>query len=180
MVLFVLLMKAETENVGFIELRPDVNLRISVRNSLSESEIRENVVFNRMETIEQDETSRESPYHFELRWEGSKKQSILRNLNEKEFATAVKKKKKYKKGSPRKYVADDDNGVNWVPLCAFDCRGMEPYEFNPMAEEFIITSENGYRFDEGIEFEDGEWTDYDSENDCPVSIQNLEFKFEAV
>ncbi|OEU17130.1 hypothetical protein FRACYDRAFT_207458 [Fragilariopsis cylindrus CCMP1102] len=178
-VIFILFMKAETENVGEIELRSDINLRISVKNSLSE-ETRENIVFNRSETVEQYEGDREAPYHFSLRWEGSKKPSILRALNDKEIATALKKKKKYKGGLPRKFTGDDGDCLSWVPLCAFECRGLEPYAFHPMTDEFVITSENGFRFDEDIELEDNEWADYDAENDVPVSIQDVEFKFEAV
>eukprot|EP00339_Tiarina_fusa_P007818 CAMPEP_0117072104 /NCGR_PEP_ID=MMETSP0472-20121206/50712_1 /TAXON_ID=693140 ORGANISM="Tiarina fusus, Strain LIS" /NCGR_SAMPLE_ID=MMETSP0472 /ASSEMBLY_ACC=CAM_ASM_000603 /LENGTH=86 /DNA_ID=CAMNT_0004795995 /DNA_START=38 /DNA_END=294 /DNA_ORIENTATION=+ len=86
MVLFFLMMKAETENVGTIELRKNVNLRISVSNPLSGDETRENVVFNPSETLEQEEGAREPAHHFGLKWEGSKKKSILQALDEKEAA----------------------------------------------------------------------------------------------
>jgi len=181
MVLYMLFMKAETENVGEIRLRTkDVNLRISVRNTLSDWEKRENVVFDPSVLEEQeDENSREPPSHFSITWEGSKKASVLRCLDAKETATALKKKKKYKEGAPRAFTGDDGND-NWVPILALECRGLEPYDFSPMKDEFEITSENGYRFDEEIEFEDGEWADYDADNDCPVSVSELQFKFEAV
>jgi len=183
MVLYMLFMKAETENVGEIRLRTeDVNLRICVRNTLSDWETRENVIFNPSELDEQeDESSREPPSHFSIKWEGSKKASVLRHLDVKEIATVLKKKKKkkYKEGAPRAFTGDDDNDT-WVPILAVECRGLEPYDFRPMKDEFVITSEDGYLFDEEIEFEDGEWADYDEKNDCPVSITELEFKFEAV
>eukprot|EP00536_Pseudo-nitzschia_multiseries_P003691 jgi/Psemu1/252903/estExt_Genewise1Plus.C_580030 len=181
MVLYMLFMKAETDNVGEIQLRTkDVNLRIDVRNSLSDWEKRENVIFNPSETQEQDdESSREPPSHFSITWEGSKKASVLRYLDSQETATALKKKKKYKGGAPRAFTGDDSND-QWVPIMAVECRGLEPYAFHPMKDEFVISSENGYVFDEEIEFEDGEWADYDAENDCPVSISSLEFKFDAV
>lgn len=180
MVLYMLFMKAETENIGEIQVRTqDVNLRISVRNSLSDWEIRENVVFNPSEVDEQeDESAREPPSNLSIRWEGSKKASVLRYLDDKETATALKKKK-YKKGGPRAFTGDDSNDT-WVPLLAVECRGLEPYAFHPMKDEFVISSEGGCVFDEEIEFEDGEWAEYDAENDCPVSISSLEFKFEAV
>merc|ERR1719343_1426024 len=181
MVLYMLFMKAETENVGEIRLRrEDVNLRISVRNTLSDWEKRENVIFNPSELEEQaDESSRETPSHFSITWEGSKKASVLRSLDTKETATALKKKKKYKEGAPRAFTGDDGNDT-WVPIMALECRGLEPYEFLPMKDEFIIISENGFVFDEDVEFVDGEWADYDAENDCPVAISDLEFKFEAL
>uniref|UniRef100_A0A7S3VGS2 Uncharacterized protein n=1 Tax=Chaetoceros debilis TaxID=122233 RepID=A0A7S3VGS2_9STRA len=181
MVLYMLMMKAETEGIGEIKLRTEnVDLRISVRNSLSDWEIRENVIVNPSELEElDDENSRESPSHFSLKWEGSKKPSVLRCLDAKETVAALKKKKKYKEGGPRAFTGDDSTDV-WVPILTFECRGLEPYEFRPMKDEFVIISEGGYLFDEEIEFEDGEWADYDADNDCPVSISELEFKFEAV
>jgi Eukaryotic protein of unknown function (DUF866) len=178
MVLFLLYIKCEMENVGEIQLRSDANLRISVRNPLSDSEVRENVVFNPSETVEQDESSREPDHHFRLKWEGSKKASVLRVLDANEAAAALKKKKQHKDGPPRSCTGED--GGNWVPMLAMECRGLEPYAFHPMKDEFIITSEGGTQFDEDIEFGDGDWADYDAENDCAVSLEDIQFKFEAV
>jgi hypothetical protein len=162
-----------------IELRRDANLRISVMNPLSGDEVRENVVFNPNETVEQGEGARESPHHFTLKWEGSKKASILQVLNEKEVASALKKKKKkYKGETPRSYTGDDSS--NWVPILAMECRGLEPYAFHPMQDEFVISSEGGFTFDEEIELGEGDWADYDADNDMPVSLDELKFKFESV
>ena len=171
------MMKAECENVGSVELLKNVNLRISVSNPLSGDEIRENVVFNPSETLEQDESAREPAHHFALKWEGSKKTSILQCLDEKEAASALKKKK-YKGDKPRAYIGDDSG--SWVPLLLVECRGLEPCAFNPMTDEFVITSERGYKFDEEIELGEGEWADYDADNDCPVSMEEIEFKWESV
>jgi len=178
MVLFFLMMKAETENVGEIVLRRNSNIRISVLNPLSGDEVRENVVFNLSETVEQDESAREPPHHFTLKWEGSKKASILQVLDEKETASALKKKKKFKGEKPRNYTNDDSG--NFVPILCMECRGLEPYAFHPMKDEFVITSEGGYAFDEEIELGEGDWADYDAENDVPVSLEEIEFKFESV
>lgn len=178
MVLFLLCIKADTENIGSIELRKDVNLRISVRNPLNPDEVRENVVFNPSDPIEQEEGAREPPHHFGIKWEGSKKVSILQVLDEKETAAALKKQKKYKGEKPRAYTGDDSG--NWVPLLCMECRGLEPYAFLPMKDEFIITSEGGYVFDEDIELNEAEWAEYDADNDAPVSLEGLEFQFQAV
>jgi hypothetical protein len=180
MVLFLLCMKCEAENVGEVELRRDANLRISVRNPLSDTEVRENVVFNPTETIEQEEGSREPPCHFALRWEGSKKSSVLRVLDDKEAAAALKKKSKKSKDSmaPRNYTGDDSG--NWVPLLAMECRGLEPFAFHPMRDEFVIMSEGGCKFDQDVELVDGEFADYDADADCPVSLGDVQFKFEAI
>ena len=146
-------------------------------NPLSGDEVRENVVFNPSETVEQEEGAREPPHHFTLKWEGSKKASILQVLDEKETAAALKKKK-YKGDKPRAYTGDDSG--NWVPLLCMECRGLEPYSFQPMKDEFVITSEGGCEFNEDIELGDLEWADYDADNGVPVSIDELEFKFESV
>ena len=177
MVLFFLMMKAETENVGTVSLRKDVNLRISVSNPLSGDEIRENVVFNPSETLEQDESAREPPHHFCLKWEGSKKTSILQALDDKEVAAALKKKK-YKGDKPRQYTGDDSG--NWVPLLAVECRGLEPYAFHPMGEEFVVTSQGGKIFTEDVDLSEGDWADYDEENDAAISLSEIEFKIDAI
>ena len=135
-------------NFRTIELRRDANLRVSVMNPLSGDEVRENVVFNLSEMVEQEEGSREPAHHFRLKWEGSKKASVLKVLDEKETASALKKKK-YKGNKPRSFTGDDSG--NWIPILAMECRGLEPYAFHPMKDEFIVTSEGGCRFDDEIE-----------------------------
>ena len=160
-----------------VELRRDANLAISVMNPLSGDEVREKVVFNPNETVEQEEGSREPPHHFRLKWEGSKKFSVLQVLDAKEAAAALKKKK-YKGEEPRAYTGDDSG--NFVPILALECRGLEPYAFHPMQDEFVITSEGGCRFDEEIELGEGDWADYDADNDVAVSLEEIEFKFESV
>mmetsp|Transcript_28239 Transcript_28239/g.41720 ORF Transcript_28239/g.41720 Transcript_28239/m.41720 type:complete len:183 (-) Transcript_28239:103-651(-) len=182
MPLFFLMMKAETENVGSVTLRQDANLRISVRNPLNPDEVRENVVIDPSEIIELDGTtcSREPSHHFHLTWEGSKKASILQVHSGAEKAISVLKgssKKKYKGETPRSYTAEDSG--NWVPLLLLECRGMEPYAFHPMEDEFEITSEAGCAFNENIELDD-DWADYDADNDAPVSLSEIEFEFKSV
>jgi hypothetical protein len=161
-----------------VTLRHDANLRISVRNPLSDDEVRENVIVNPSETVEQDESAREPPHHLSLKWEGSKKQSILQILNDSETASALKKKK-FKGEKPRTSYTGDDGG-QWIPLLCMECRGLEPYAFSPMRDEFVIQSEGGCEFSEDVEFDDGEWADYDAENDASVSLSQVQFKFESV
>eukprot|EP00980_Cylindrotheca_fusiformis_P027801 scaffold22560_cov135-Cylindrotheca_fusiformis.AAC.12 len=176
MVLFMLYMKADTENIQEIQLRRTANLRVSIRHPQGD-EVRENVVFNPSETIEQEEGSREPAHHFRLKWEGSKKASTLQVLDEKEVAATLKKKK-YKGDRPRAYTGEDSG--NWVPVLAMECRGIEPFSFHPMSDEFVITSEGGFVFNEDIELGDGDWAEYDAENDVPVSLEDVSFKFEAI
>ena len=73
MVLFILCMKAELDGVEKLSLLKNTNLCFSVRNPLSDYEVREKIVFNPSETLDQDEGDRDPPHHFAVKWEGSKK-----------------------------------------------------------------------------------------------------------
>jgi Eukaryotic protein of unknown function (DUF866) len=169
MVLFLLYMKAELENVESISLRYDANLCLSVKNPLSDYEVREKVVMNPSETIEQDEGSRETPHHLALKWDGSKKASILTVLTEAEAKTALKKLKKGSKNSGippcGKYTADDSG--QWRAILALETRGLEPFAFFPMGNgDFVVTSSGGKEFAQDVDLSEGDWADYDEENDC--------------
>jgi hypothetical protein len=136
------------------------------------------VSFNITETVEQEENSREPPHQFSLKWEGSKKSSVLHVLDAAATKTALKKKNI--KGSPVKdeYVAEDSG--NYVAILAFECRGLEPYEFHPLGDEFVVESEGGTVFDSDIDLSEGDWADYDEENDLAVSISEFQAKFESI
>jgi hypothetical protein len=144
---------------------------------LSDYEVRDKVAFSLQETVEQEESTREPSCHFALKWEGSQKRSILGVLSAAD-AKAALKKKKYKGEQPRDYTADDSG--NWVPILAVECRGMEPYAFHPLGNEFVVTSEGGVKFESDVDLSEGDWADYDEENDAAVSISDFETKFESV
>lgn len=151
-------------------------------NPLSDFEVREKVVLNPSVYVEQEENSREPPCNFTIKWEGSKKRSTIEVLDEKTIKTALKKIKKGKKGGeagpPREMTADDSG--TWVPVLAFECRGVKPYKFHPMGSEFVVVSEEGTKFDSDIDLDEGDWADYDADNDLSVSISDFESKFIAV
>lgn len=176
MVLFVLSMKAEFENIASVQLVRDKNLCVSVRNPLSDYEVREKVVFNPSETVEQEEGARQNPHHLSIKWEGNKKACMLEALDADAAKAALKKKKS--KDVPRD-LTEDDSG-SWVPILAMECRGLEPYAFHPMGDEFVITSQGGALFDSEIDLSEGDWADYDEENDAAVSLSDIEFKIEGV
>jgi hypothetical protein len=167
MVLFLLYVKAELENVASVKLRREANLCFDVKNPLSDFEVREKVVLNSSETLDQEENAREPPHHFSLKWEGSKKSSILTILDEKEAKTALKKKKGVK--VPSSYDIDDSG--NWGAILAVECRGLEPTAFFPMGDDFVIESKGGSMFTEDVELGEGDWADYDEENDGTLNIQ---------
>lgn len=161
MVLFLLYLKAELENVGTVSLKPDANICLSVRNPLSDLEVREKVVLNLKETLEQNEGAREPPHHFALKWDGSKKASIATVLDAAAVKTALKKKKGVE--VPRDYGADDSG--NWAPILGVECRGIEPYAFFSLGDDFVVTSTGGNTFSEDVDLSEGDWAEYDEEND---------------
>lgn len=180
MVLFLLYMKADLEGVASAALRrKDADLCLTVKNPLSDYEVREKVVINPAAFADQDASgsSRDDPHHLSLKWEGSKKASTLTVLTEAEAKAALKKKSKKKNDElyPRDYTETGD----WTPILCVECRGLEPTIYFP-GDEFVITSEGGTVFAESIDFSEGDWGDYDAEHDAPVSVSQIEFKWESV
>ena len=74
-------------------------------------------------------------------------------------------------GMPRD-VTSDDNG-NYVPVLAMECRGLEPYAFHPLGNEFKVTSAGGAIFDEDVDLSEGDWGEYDEENDAAVGVNEF-------
>ncbi|KAL7538816.1 hypothetical protein ACHAXR_008803 [Thalassiosira sp. AJA248-18] len=184
MPLFILCIKADLEGVESLTLLKNTNLCFSVRNPLSDFETREKIAFDPSETLEQEEGSREPPHHFSVKWEGSKKFSTLIVLDEEGSKSALKKltKKKGKKGEvdqlPRGVLSDDSG--DYVPVLAMECRGLEPYAFHPLGNEFRVVSEGGAIFEEDVDLSEGDWGDYDAENDLAVGVNEFESKIIAV
>ena len=181
MVLFLLCVKAELDGVSSLQLLKSSNLCFSIRNPLNDYETREKIAFDPQETLEQEEGDREPPHHFCVKWEGSKKASTLMVLDEEGAKSAMKKIKK--KGGknidseidvPRDVSADDSG--QYVPILAMECRGLEPYAFHPMGEEFRVVSDGGLVFEDDVDLSEGDWGEYDEENDAALSINEFESK----
>ena len=160
---------------------------MDIRNPASDYEIREKVVIDPTEFIEQDESSKEPPFHFQIGWEGSKKKSVLTVLlDEAAIKSALKKSggKKSKKGGgdvrlTRAMEAEDSD--KYVPMLALECRGIEPYAFHAMGGEFVVESEGGMIFEgEDVDLSDDDWADYDADNDISVTVSDFQSKFESV
>ena len=46
-----------------------------------------------------------------------------------------------------------------------------------MGEELIVTSEGGAEFSSDLTLDEGDWADYDDENDISISISDFASKF---
>ncbi len=55
-------------------------------------------------------------------------------------------------------------------------RGVEPYAFHPLGNEFKVTSSGGAVFEEDVDLSEGDWGDYDEENDAAVGVNEFESK----
>ena len=119
------------------------------------------MVINASKPLEQEDNAREPAHHLSLKWEGSKKASIAMVLGEAATKTALKKKR----GAvvKRQYEAEDSG--KWVAILALECRGLEPYAFFPLGEDFVVVSTGGKEFSEDVDFSAGDYVEYDEEND---------------
>ena len=178
MPLILLCVKAELEGIAKLTLKQGTNLCISVKNPLSDFEVREKVTIDTSEYLEQEESSREPAHHFRLKWEGSKKYSTITVLTESEAKAALKKLKRKDISAVNGSLVGDDSG-NFVPICALECRGIEPYGFHCLGDEFLVESEGGKLFEDDVDLSEGDWAEYDDENDVAVSIADFEVKFES-
>jgi len=73
--------------------------------------------------------------------------------------------------SPRSYSADA-NG-QYAPFITIDCRGLEFTSFDPQGVWKCVGTESGTPFTE-VEFDNGEWVDYDEKTKEPVGISEIE------
>eukprot|EP00586_Coscinodiscus_wailesii_P017593 CAMPEP_0172502000 /NCGR_PEP_ID=MMETSP1066-20121228/155661_1 /TAXON_ID=671091 /ORGANISM="Coscinodiscus wailesii, Strain CCMP2513" /LENGTH=135 /DNA_ID=CAMNT_0013277097 /DNA_START=143 /DNA_END=547 /DNA_ORIENTATION=+ len=135
MPLYLLSIKAELDGVSSLSLDPHANLRLSLRNPLSDYETRDDVVIDPDAAIEPE--GREPAHHFALMWEGSKKKSFIEILDGDATKSALKKLGKKAKGTAVKDAVTGENSGDFVAVLALECRGVEPYGFHPMGGEFV-------------------------------------------
>jgi hypothetical protein len=69
-----------------------------------------------------------------------------------------------------------ENSGSFVTVLGMECRGLVPKRWIPGADCFC-ESVGGKKFDD-VDLTEGEWADYDDENDAPVSIMGLEHTIE--
>ena len=88
-----------------------------------------------------------------------------------------KKKKQALAETPRS-VKEEDSG-SWVPLVAFEARGLDVVRWRLREGDVSVRSAAGYPF-EDVDLSDGDWADYDVEADAPVALSDIETKVELV
>ncbi|XP_015788266.1 UPF0587 protein C1orf123 homolog isoform X1 [Tetranychus urticae] len=73
------------------------------------------------------------------------------------------------------YNADDS--LKFKKLIVFDCRGIEPIDYQPR-DGFVCEGLESGKVFSAVEFQDGEWADYDEKANESVGIYEFESKFE--
>ncbi|XP_070493364.1 UPF0587 protein GA18326 isoform X2 [Chironomus tepperi] len=70
---------------------------------------------------------------------------------------------------------EDDTG-KFKPIVTFDCRGIEPIDFDPR-EGFVVKSSNNGNTFVNVEIENGDWCDFDEKNGNSVAISEFKSNF---
>lgn len=160
MPVFVACVKADLENVERLETLSQV-WKIDVKHGSSD-EVREGVTIDATE-------------FFDL--EGSRGTCNLvikfKDAVEKAQCTILTDKKL--KVEPRPMTAEDSD---WVPFLAMEARGLEVTRVHVSDDNFLVTASSGASFTPDLS--DGDWADYDDDNQLPVSITNLQTKVDVV
>ncbi|CAH0663490.1 unnamed protein product, partial [Chilo suppressalis] len=61
-------------------------------------------------------------------------------------------------------------------IVQFDCRGVEPVDFEPKSDWIAEAEENGKKFND-VDLSEKEWADYDEKNQTSVGVYELEWQF---
>ena len=126
---------------------------------ISETEIRDVII----DPFNEEKTSKgRGSCTFKITWPGFHKESTL---NVQPFSKDIH----------RTLLSDDC--TDFTPVVAFECRGLKPIAWNYKEDFFSCVSSTGQVF-EDISLEQGDWYGFDEKSCLPVSISNLEFKFE--
>ncbi|CAN0130666.1 unnamed protein product [Ascophyllum nodosum] len=141
----------------------DNNKWIMTVQSPDESDRREHVEVTRARIEELDGTR--GTANFVVKWRGSKKQATANIVDIKKVTT---------KGE----IKVEQSG-EFVPILALDCRGLEPVEWHP-STDFAVTSGGGTVFEsDAVDLSEGDWSEYCEKSSMPVSIMEIEHRFET-
>ena len=84
------------------------------------------------------------------------------------YKAAFKKKKPALAYLPRA-VTPEDSG-EWVPIVAFEARGLEVTKLHLGVDDVVIQSTGGAVYDEDVDLSDGDWAEYDADASLSVSV----------
>ncbi|CAM9387385.1 unnamed protein product [Choristocarpus tenellus] len=158
---FILKVKCELDNVASMKADEN-NMWFITLQSPDESEIREFVEVTRARNEEL--AGSRGTANVVIKWKGAKKQATMSIVDIKKVTTAGE-------------IKGEQSG-EFVPILAFECRGLEPVRWHP-STDFTVISEGGETF-EDVDLIEGDWSDYCEASAAPISITDLNHRFEAV
>jgi hypothetical protein len=157
MPVFALKIKADLENVAKLSVRDDVMWKFDIQSG-GGGDTKSGVTVTKDDVIELDGSKGEA--NFVVKWPGSKSQAYIKMLD--------------MKAGTGDYT-EDANG-QYATVALFECRGLELVSYVP-GMDFSAESTGGGKFEE-VDMSEGDWADYDEDNDLAVSITNLESTIE--
>ncbi|KAK4527657.1 hypothetical protein GAYE_SCF42G5582 [Galdieria yellowstonensis] len=72
-----------------------------------------------------------------------------------------------------------DKNEEFQKFASFDCRGLEPIDWNPIGNDFVVELSSGTVLDQ-VSLEDREYYDYDEKEKEQVAITGLEWQWKRV
>jgi hypothetical protein len=162
MVLYTLYLKAKLSGVKSLKLKQGSDICLSVRNPVDHEQVRERIVVD-SRALEQvvDEESKhhhskhhEKPSHFSMKWSGASSPCTIRVV----------------------FTSEMVDSETFVPILTLECNGLEPYEFHPLGNEFLVENDAGHVY-ENVDLSSGDWNAFDM-GEGTTSVLNLTAKFE--
>ena len=147
-----------------MKLKQGSDICLSVRNPVDHDQVRERIVVDSsaLEEVDDEESKHhhskhhQKPSHFSMKWSGASSPCTIRVVSTSEM------------------VASDSE--TFVPILALECNGLEPFEFHPLGNEFVVENDAGHVFDK-VDLSSGDWNAYDM-GEGTTSVLNLTAKFE--
>ncbi|KAI8465861.1 MAG: hypothetical protein J3K34DRAFT_435695 [Monoraphidium minutum] len=154
---FLLYVKADLENVAALALKKGAHYCIDVKESAG-SEQRDGVYVTANDTHELNGSKGNA--NFVMKFDKASKHEAYLNVLEVKGVT--------------RDITEADSG-KWVPVIAFECRGLEPVAYHP-EDEWTAKGGGGQAFDP-VDLRD-DWADYDEKLGDSVTVMGVEAKFE--
>lgn len=157
MPLFVLLVKCDLENIGSVQFPPETMWKLDIESESGER--REGITVSRADELEL--AGSRGTANFVMKWD--------RNSTHQAYIKIVDVK-----GVSGRIAAESSG--DFVPVVGFECRGLAPVRWIP-GNDCSAESSAGKVFTE-VDLSEGDWAEYDDENDLVVSITNIEHNFQ--
>eukprot|EP01032_Pedospumella_encystans_P009182 gene9182-10836_t len=154
---YVLKIKADLENIKQLIPLPDNHWELTIQ-SADGCDTKEGVTISKGDVMELEGSRGDA--NFIMKWPGNKQQAYIKIVDI--------------KGVTGNYT--EDQAGKWITVLGLECRGIVPTAWK-VGRDFIAESSGGHFF-EDVDLADGDWAEYDEENDASVSVTNVESKVE--